>query len=214
MYGGRLETSLNEESPFEPLSPYAAGKVFAHNITKIYRESYGIFAVNGILFNHESPHRGETFVTRKITRAVGRIYYEMQNKLTLGNLDARRDWGFAGDYVNGMWKMLQHDSPDDWVLATGESHSVEEFSKLAFEAVGLNYSDYIETSEDYKRPNEVNYLLGDPSKAKKELNWETKVSFQELVEMMVKNDLELAKKEKTLLDKNLISPTWENPNKN
>ncbi len=138
----------------------------------------------------------------------------MQNKLTLGNLDARRDWGFAGDYVNGMWKMLQHDSPDDWVLATGESHSVEEFSKLAFEAVGLNYSDYIETSEDYKRPNEVNYLLGDPSKAKKELNWETKVSFQELVEMMVKNDLELAKKEKTLLDKNLISPTWENPNKN
>ena len=214
MYGGRSETSLNETSPFEPLSPYAAGKVFAHNTTKIYRESYGIFAVNGILFNHESPHRGETFVTRKITRAVGRIYYEMQKKLTLGNLDARRDWGFAGDYVNGMWKMLQHDTPDDWVLATGESHSVEEFSRLAFETVGLNYSDYIEISEDYKRPNEVNYLLGDASKAREKLNWETKVSFKELVEMMVTSDLELAKKEKTLLDKNLISPTWEHPNKN
>ena len=213
MFGGRTDTSLNEESPFDPLSPYAAGKVFAHNITKLYRESYGLFAVNGILFNHESPHRGETFVTRKITRAVGRIYYEMQNKLTLGNLDARRDWGFAGDYVNGMWKMLQHDSPDDWVLATGESHSVEEFTKLAFETAGLDYSDYIQTSEEYTRPNEVNYLLGDSSKAEKELDWKANVSFQELVEMMVKSDLELAKKEKTLLDKNLISPTWEHPNK-
>ena len=213
MFGGRADTSLNEESPFDPLSPYAAGKVFAHNITKLYRESYGLFAVNGILFNHESPHRGETFVTRKITRAVGRIYYEMQNKLTLGNLDARRDWGFAGDYVNGMWKMLQHDSPDDWVLATGESHSVEEFTKLAFETAGLDYSDYIQTSEEYTRPNEVNYLLGDSSKAEKELDWKANVSFQELVEMMVKSDLELAKKEKTLLDKNLISPTWEHPNK-
>ncbi len=213
MFGGRSDTSLNEESPFDPLSPYAAGKVFAHNITKLYRESYGLFAVNGILFNHESPHRGETFVTRKITRAVGRIYYEMQNKLTLGNLDARRDWGFAGDYVNGMWKMLQHDSPDDWVLATGESHSVEEFTKLAFETAGLDYSDYIQTSEEYTRPNEVNYLLGDSSKAEKELDWKANVSFQELVEMMVKSDLELAKKEKTLLDKNLISPTWEHPNK-
>ena len=154
MYGGKSNISLNENSPFEPLSPYAAGKVFAHNITKLYRESYNLFAVNGILFNHESPHRGETFVTRKITRAVGRIYHETQNKLTLGNLEARRDWGFAGDYVVGMWKMLQHETPEDWVLATGESYSVKDFVKIAFNSVGLDYSDYVETSEKYERPND------------------------------------------------------------
>jgi GDPmannose 4,6-dehydratase len=210
MYGGKSNISLNENSPFEPLSPYAAGKVFAHNITKLYRESYSLFAVNGILFNHESPYRGETFVTRKITRAVGRIYHEIQNKLTLGNLEARRDWGFAGDYVVGMWKMLQHDTPEDWVLATGESYSVQDFVKIAFNSVGLDYSDYVETSEKYERPNEVNYLLGDSSKAKEKLNWTPEVSFEKLVDMMVKSDLKLAQQEKTLLDQKLIKPTWEN----
>jgi GDPmannose 4,6-dehydratase len=210
MYGGKSNISLNENSPFEPLSPYAAGKVFAHNITKLYRESYSLFAVNGILFNHESPYRGETFVTRKITRAVGRIYHGIQNKLTLGNLEARRDWGFAGDYVVGMWKMLQHDTPEDWVLATGESYSVQDFVKIAFNSVGLDYSDYVETSEKYERPNEVNYLLGDSSKAKEKLNWSPEVSFEKLVDMMVKSDLKLAQQEKTLLDQKLIKPTWEN----
>ena len=210
MYGGKSNISLNENSPFEPLSPYAAGKVFAHNITKLYRESYNLFAVNGILFNHESPHRGETFVTRKITRAVGRIYHETQNKLTLGNLEARRDWGFAGDYVVGMWKMLQHETPEDWVLATGESYSVKDFVKIAFNSVGLDYSDYVETSEKYERPNEVNYLLGDSSKAKDKLNWSPEVSFEKLVDMMVQSDLQLAQQEKALLDQKLIKPTWEN----
>ena len=210
MYGGKSNISLNENSPFEPLSPYAAGKVFAHNITKLYRESYNLFAVNGILFNHESPHRGETFVTRKITRAVGRIYHETQNKLTLGNLEARRDWGFAGDYVVGMWKMLQHETPEDWVLATGESYSVKDFVKIAFNSVGLDYSDYVETSEKYERPNEVNYLLGDSSKAKEKLNWSPEVSFEKLVDMMVQSDLQLAQQEKALLDQKLIKPTWEN----
>ena len=167
MFGGVDNKPLNEDSKFIPKSPYAAGKVFAHEITKIYRESYGIFAVNGILFNHESPHRGETFVTRKITKAVGRIYHQIQSKLTLGNLDAFRDWGFAGDYVEGMYMMLQHSSPDDWVLATGETHTVKEFAKLAFNEVGLNWEDYVQTSSKYERPNEVFHLLGDPKKAEK-----------------------------------------------
>ena len=163
MYGGALKESLNEDSPFDPKSPYAASKVFAHNITKIYRESYDLFAVNGILFNHESPYRGETFVTRKITRAVGRIALNLQSKLTLGNLDASRDWGFAGDYVEAMWQMMQHDTPKDWVIATGQTQSVKEFAKLAFEHVNLNWEDYVVTSEKYFRPNEVEHLLGDPS---------------------------------------------------
>ena len=140
-------------------------------MTKIYRDSYGIFASNGILFNHESPHRGETFVTRKITRAVGRIAAGLQSKLTLGNLDASRDWGFAGDYVEGMWMMLQHSKPDDWVLATGETHTVKEFLKKSFSCINLDYEDYVLSSKDYFRPNEVNYLLGDSSKASKELGW-------------------------------------------
>ena len=139
MYGGVDQNKLDEESKFIPKSPYAVGKVFAHEMTKVYRESYELFAVNGILFNHESPHRGETFVTRKISRAVGRISCGLQSKLTLGNLSASRDWGFAGDYVEGMWLMMQHDLPDDWVLATGESHTVEEFLKLSFEKVNLNW---------------------------------------------------------------------------
>ena len=211
MFGGEEEKLLNEESIFDPKSPYAASKVFSHNITKIYRESYGIFAVNGILFNHESPHRGETFVTRKITRAVARISLGIQDKLTLGNLEASRDWGFAGDYVLGMWMMLQHDSPDDWVLATGETHTVKDFLEKAFAYVNLNWEDYVTTSEKYYRPNEVNYLLGDPSKAKKELNWNPEVSFEELVKMMIESDVILAKREQVLLKENLIKPTWEHP---
>ena len=211
MFGGEEEKLLNEESIFDPKSPYAASKVFSHNITKIYRESYGLFAVNGILFNHESPHRGETFVTRKITRAVARISLGIQDKLTLGNLEASRDWGFAGDYVLGMWMMLQHDSPDDWVLATGETHTVKDFLEKAFAYVNLNWEDYVTTSDEYYRPNEVNYLLGDPSKAKKELNWNPEVSFEELVKMMIESDVILAKREQVLLKENLIKPTWEHP---
>ena len=211
MYGGALKESLNEDSTFEPKSPYAASKVFAHNITKIYRESYDLFAVNGILFNHESPYRGETFVTRKITRAVGRIALNLQSKLTLGNLDASRDWGFAGDYVEAMWQMMQHDTPKDWVIATGQTQSVKEFAKLAFEHVNLNWEDYVVTSEKYFRPNEVEHLLGDPSKAKNELGWTPKTSFEDLVKMMVDYDLNLAKREQVLLKENLIKPTWENP---
>ena len=212
MYGGALKESLNEDSPFDPKSPYAASKVFAHNITKIYRESYDLFAVNGILFNHESPFRGETFVTRKITRAVGRIALNLQSKLTLGNLDANRDWGFAGDYVEAMWKMMQHDSPTDWVVATGQTQSVKDFAKLAFENVDLNWEDYVVTSEKYFRPNEVEHLLGDPSKAKNELGWSPKTSFNELVKMMVEYDLNLAKREQVLLNEGLIEPTWESLN--
>ena len=211
MYGGIDTNMLNEDSKFIPKSPYAVGKVFAHEMTKVYRESYGMFAVNGILFNHESPHRGETFVTRKITRAVGRISCGLQNKLTLGNLSASRDWGFAGDYVAGMWLMMQHDVPDDWVLATGESHTVEDFLKLAFGKVNLNWEDFVTTDKKYERPNEVGYLLGDSSKAQKELGWELKTSFSNLVEIMVESDIELAKQEKVLLENNLISPTWESP---
>ena len=209
MFGGVDESSLNESSKFTPKSPYAVGKVFAHEITKVYRESYDIFAVNGILFNHESPFRGETFVTRKITRAVGRIKNNLQNKLTLGNLDACRDWGFAGDYVNGMYMMMQHSKPDDWVLATGETHSVREFAKIAFDEAGLNYEDYVVTDPKYQRPNEVNHLLGDPSKAKNELGWKLQTSFSDLVKLMVEQDLLLAEKEKILIDKGYLKPTWE-----
>ena len=211
MFGGLEEKILNEESILDPKSPYAASKVFSHNITKLYRESYGIFAVNGILFNHESPHRGETFVTRKITRAVARISLGIQDKLTLGNLEASRDWGFAGDYVLGMWMMLQHDTPEDWVLATGETHKVKDFLEKAFKYVNLNWEDYVVTSKEYFRPNEVNYLLGDPSKAKKELNWKPEVSFDDLVKMMIESDLLLARREQVLLKENLIQPTWEHP---
>ena len=211
MFGGSAKQKLNEESLFEPKSPYAASKVFAHDMTKIYRESYDLFCVNGILFNHESPHRGETFVTRKITRAVGRIQLGIQSKLTLGNLEASRDWGFAGDYMEGAWKMMQFETPEDWVLATGETHKVSEFAELAFKEVGLEWSDYVETSERYLRPNEVDYLLGDPSKAKKKIGWQSTTSFSDLVKMMVESDIELAKQEEILMKNNLIKPTWENP---
>ncbi len=210
MYGGELKESLNEDSKFDPKSPYAASKVFAYDITKIYRDSYNMFATNGVLFNHESPRRGETFVTRKISKAVGRIYVGIQNKLTLGNLNASRDWGFAGDYVEAMWKILQHDTPSDWVIATGETYTVQQFVEEAFSLVDLNHEEYIQTSDKYFRPNEVEYLLGDSTKARKELDWKPKVSFSELVKMMVDYDIKEAEKELTLLESGLIVPTWEN----
>ena len=211
MYGGSTRVSLNEDSKFDPKSPYAAAKVFAYEISKVYRESYDLFASNGILFNHESPRRGETFVTRKITKAVGRISVGIQNKLTLGNLNAFRDWGFAGDYVEAMWKILQHETANDWVIATGETHSVQEFANKAFDYVGLVAEDFVKTSEKYFRPNEVEYLLGDPSKAKNELNWKPSLKFDDLVKLMVEHDTNEAQKELTLLKENLISPTWEHP---
>ena len=210
MFGGSETTVLNEDSLFDPKSPYAAGKVFAHNLNKLYRDSYNMFCVNGILFNHESPYRGETFVTRKISRAVGRIKLGLQKKLTLGNLEAMRDWGYAGDYVEGMWRMMQHDTPDDWVLATGKAYKVSDFAKSAFESADLNWENYITTSKRYQRPNEVHHLLGDSSKARDVLNWEPKVNFESLVKLMVEKDIELATQEKTLLDNGLIKPTWEN----
>ena len=211
MYGGSLREPLDENSKFDPKSPYAAAKVFAFEISKIYRESYDMFATNGILFNHESPRRGETFVTRKISKAVGRIHVGIQNKLTLGNLDSYRDWGFAGDYVKAMWQIMQYEKPEDWVIATGETYSVNEFVKEAFSLINLDSHSYIETSEKYFRPNEVDYLLGNPTKASKKLGWKPETSFKELVKMMVEHDINEAKKEYTLLKENLISPTWESP---
>jgi len=210
MFGGENEKMLNEDSPFIPKSPYAASKVFSYNMTKIYRESYNLFCSNGILFNHESPYRGETFVTRKITRAVGRISVGIQKKISLGNIEASRDWGFAGDYVEAMWKILNHSKSDDFVIATGETHTIKEFLEIAFNYVNLKYEDFLEISEKHFRPNEVSYLLGDPAKAKKELKWSPKTSFKDLVIMMLDHDIELAKREKLLLDKNLLRPSWEN----
>lgn len=212
MFGGVDSNSLNHDSIFIPKSPYAVSKVFAHHITKVYRESYGLFGVNGILFNHESPKRGETFVTRKISRAVGRISEGIQSRLTLGNIEAVRDWGFAGDYVEGMWLMMQQKKPDDWVLATGEAHSVKEFLVEAFNLVNLNWENYVEISKKHFRPNEVEYLLGDATRANKELGWYPKTSFKDLVKMMVEEDIKLAKQEKILLQNNLIKPTWEHWN--
>ncbi len=214
MFGGTTGNLLGEDSKFIPKSPYAVGKVFAHEMTKVYRESYGMFAVNGILFNHESPHRGETFVTRKITRAVGRIKNNLQSKLSLGNLDASRDWGFAGDYVEGMYLMMQNEKPDDWVLATGETHTVQEFAEIAFKEVDLNWEDFVLHDSKHERPNEVKHLLGDPTKAKKKLGWEAKTSFSDLVKMMVGNDLKEAEREKVLVDKGLLKATWEYPKNN
>ncbi len=210
MFGGVNSESLNEDSLFQPKSPYAAGKVLSHNLTEIYRDSYNLFCVNGILFNHESPYRGETFVTRKITRAVGRIFHGIQKKVTLGNLDASRDWGFAGDFVKGMYLMMQYELPENWVLATGKTHTVKEFAQKAFKVVDLDWEKYVTTSEKYLRPNEVNYLLGDYSKAKSKLDWAPETSFDELVKLMVDEDLILAEKEKVLIDKGLLEKTWEN----
>ena len=211
MFGGGSKEILNESSTFNPKSPYGVSKVFAHDITKIYRDSYDVFGVNGILFNHESPLRGETFVTRKISKAVGRITAGIQEKLTLGNLDASRDWGYAKDYVQGMWLMMQHENPEDWVLATGVTKTVREFAIEAFNHVNLNWEDFVLTSEKYLRPNEVHYLLGDSSKARKELKWKPSVDFSGLVKIMVEYDINEAKKDLALLKDNLISPTWEYP---
>ncbi len=196
LYGKVLEVPQKETTPFYPRSPYAAAKAFAFYTTRNYREAYGLFAVNGILFNHESPRRGETFVTRKITRAIGRIKHGLQDKVYLGNLDAKRDWGFAGDYVEAMWRMLQHDRPDDFVIATGETHSVREFLDVAFGHAGLDWHDHVEIDPKYYRPTEVDLLIGDATKARTELGWKPTVTFEQLARMMVDTDLALAEREK------------------
>ena len=195
MFGKVLETPQTEKTPFYPRSPYGCAKVYAYWLTVNYRESYNLFACNGILFNHESARRGETFVTRKITRAVARIKAGLEKDLYLGNLDARRDWGYAPEYVEAMWLMLQQDKPDDYVIATGETHSVKEFVEAAFGHVGLKWSDYVKIDPHYFRPAEVDLLVGDASKAKKVLNWSPKVKFKELVHLMVDADLAEATKE-------------------
>jgi GDPmannose 4,6-dehydratase len=199
-YGKVVETPQKETTPFYPRSPYACAKLMAHWATVNYRESYGLHASCGILFNHESPRRGETFVTRKITRAVGRIKLGLQDKIFLGNLDSKRDWGFAGDYVKMMWMMLQQDKADDYVVATGKTISVREFCELSFGHVGLDYKDFVEFDQRYLRPAEVDLLLGDPTKAKRKLGWEPQTTVETLAGMMVDNDLEMAKREKTLRD--------------
>jgi GDPmannose 4,6-dehydratase len=197
---GAAPPPQNELTPFEPQSPYAAAKVYAYYMVKNYREAYNIFGCNGILFNHESPRRGETFVTRKITRAAARIKLGLQEKLYLGNLEAKRDWGFAGDYVEAMWLILQQDHPDDYVIATGETHSVREFTQKVFQKLELDYQEHVVIDPKYFRPTEVDALLGDSTKARQLLSWEPKVSFDQLIDMMIDADLELAKKERTLLD--------------
>jgi len=200
MFGAAVETPQRETTPFHPRSPYACAKVFAFWQTVNYREAYGLFACNGILFNHESPRRGETFVSRKITRAATRIREGLQEKLYLGNLDARRDWGYAGDYVEAMWLMLQQDQPDDYVIATGREHSVRDFLTEAFSAVGLKWEDHVEIDPRYLRPAEVDSLLGDATKAREKLGWEPKVGFKELVAKMIEHDWRLAQEEKVLRD--------------
>lgn len=197
---GAAPPPQSESTPFQPQSPYAAAKVYAYYIVKNYRQAYNIFASNGILFNHESPRRGETFVTRKITRAATRIKLGLQKKLYLGNLEAKRDWGFAGDYVEAMWLMLQQERPDDYVIATGETYSVREFAEKVFEKLDLDYKEYVDIDKKYFRPTEVDILLGDASKARKDLNWTPKVSFTQLIDMMIEADIEIARKEKTLVD--------------
>ena len=194
LFGKVVEIPQRETTPFHPRSPYACAKAYAYYITVNYRESYGLFACNGILFNHESPRRGETFVTRKVTRAIAHIKHGLQDQLFLGNLDAKRDWGFAGDYVEGMWMMLQQAEPDDYVLATGETHSVREFLDVAFDLAGLDWKKHVQIDPRYFRPAEVNILLGDATKARTKLGWQPKVGFEELVKMMVEADLELVRR--------------------
>jgi GDPmannose 4,6-dehydratase len=194
MYGKAQEIPQNEKTPFYPRSPYAAAKVYAYWMTVNYREAYDLFACNGILFNHESPRRGETFVTRKITMALAKIKHGLQDKLYLGNLDAKRDWGFAGDYVEAMWLMLQQENADDYVVATGETHSVKEFLQEAFDCAGLNWKKYVEIDQRYFRPTEVDLLLGDSAKARKNLKWKPKIKFKELVKMMVDSDMDIVRK--------------------
>jgi GDPmannose 4,6-dehydratase len=200
MYGKVVETPQTEKTPFYPRSPYGCAKAYSFWQTVNYREAYGLFTCNGILFNHESPRRGETFVTRKITRAATRIKLGLQDKLYLGNLDAKRDWGFAGDYVEAMWLMLQQDKPDDYVVATGESHSVKEFVAEVFSYLDLDWQKYVEIDQRYFRPTEVDYLQGDASKAKKVLKWEPKVTFKELARLMTDADMKIAENEKIIED--------------
>ncbi|MDP2857321.1 MAG: GDP-mannose 4,6-dehydratase [Bacillota bacterium] len=197
---GAAPPPQSEATPFYPRSPYAVSKMAAHWYAVNYREAYGLFVSNGILFNHESPRRGETFVTRKVTRAIGRISQGLQRKVYLGNLDSRRDWGFAGDYVEAMWRMLQHDTADDFVVATGSSYSIRELLVEAFSYVGLAWEEHVEFDARYTRPTEVDHLEGDPSKARRVLGWEPTVGFQELVRMMVDHDVELAKQEQVLIE--------------
>jgi GDPmannose 4,6-dehydratase len=198
MYGKVVETPQTETTPFYPRSPYACAKVYSYWQTVNYRESYGMYACNGILFNHESPRRGETFVTRKITRAATRIKEGLQKKLYLGNLDAKRDWGFAGDYIEAMWQMLQLPTADDFVIATGETHSVREFLDEVFTCLNLDWKQFVEVDPRYFRPAEVDLLLGDASKAKKALGWTPKITFKQLAKMMVDADMKLAQREKLL----------------
>lgn len=190
MFGKVREVPQSEETPFYPRSPYGAAKVYGHWITVNYRESYDLFAVSGILFNHESPRRGLEFVTHKITHGVAKIKLGLADELRLGNLESRRDWGYAGDYVRAMWCMLQQDAPEDYVIATGQTHSVREFARIAFEYVGLDYQEYVKVDPKFYRPAEVDQLVGDPSKAREQLGWEPEVSFEELIRMMVDADLE------------------------
>jgi len=194
MFGKVQEVPQKETTPFYPRSPYGCAKVYSYWITVNYRESYGLFACNGILFNHESPRRGETFVTRKITRAVAHIKAGLQDKLYLGNLDAKRDWGYAKEYVEAMWRMLQHDEPEDYVIATNETHSVREFLEVAFDHVGLDWQKHVEIDPRYYRPAEVDLLIGDYSKAKKQLGWEPKTRFADLTRLMVDADVELLRR--------------------
>ncbi len=202
MYGKVVETPQKETTPFHPRSPYACAKVYSYWQTVNYREAYGMFAVNGILFNHESPRRGETFVTRKITRAAARIKEGLQDKLYLGNLDAKRDWGFAGDYVEAMWLMLQAPKPDDYVIATGETHSVREFLDEVFGHLGLDWQKYVSVDPKYFRPAEVDLLLGDATRARNELGWEPKVTFKALAKLMTESDLRIARREKVVQEHN------------
>jgi GDPmannose 4,6-dehydratase len=210
MFGKVTEIPQSERTPFHPRSPYGVAKVYSYWQTVNYREAYGLFATNGILFNHESPRRGETFVTRKITRAAARIKLGLQDFVFLGNLDAERDWGFAGDFVEAMWLMLQHDSPDDFVVATGERHSVRQFCEAAFSFLGLDHGSHVKVDPRYFRPAEVDVLQGDASKAQSVLGWKPKVGFDELVEMMVRSDLDLARQERTLVDAGLKQIEWRN----
>jgi GDPmannose 4,6-dehydratase len=189
MFGKAVEFPQRESTPFYPRSPYGVAKVYGHWITVNFRESYNMFAVSGILFNHESPRRGVEFVTRKISDGAARIKYGLADKLVLGNLEAQRDWGFAGEYVLAMWQMLQQEKPEDFIIGTGETHSVREFCEMAFKYVGLNYEDYVTQDPRFLRPSEVDLLVSDPTKARQKLGWKTKVSFRDLVEMMVEADL-------------------------
>jgi GDPmannose 4,6-dehydratase len=196
LYGKVEEVPQSEKTPFHPRSPYAVAKAFAFYISQNYREAYGMFAVNGILFNHESPRRGENFVTRKISRAAARIKLGLQDSLSLGNLEAKRDWGYAKDYVEAMWLMLQAKVPEDFVIATGETHSVREFLDEAFGHLGLDWKPYVKSDPRHLRPSEVDLLLGDPAKAKAVLGWQPRTTFRDLVRLMVDHDLALAEDEK------------------